>query len=148
MDIQNFKYNVELMKTKTRLEKELKMVRKEIEDRQEKCNHINVCLGWVGRFQYRDTSINECLLCGESCPYSIYKTVNATNYKKEMYGHGQQEKDRESRMTEIREIAIDIIKYNPEITEKKLVEKLNQIIEKDVENTKKLEKIYYNNHKF
>ena len=148
MDIQNLKYNVELIKTKTRLEKELKMVKSEITDSQEKCNHIRVCLGWNGRFQYRDTSINECLLCGDIDPYSIYETIDATKYKKNIYGHGQQEKDRESRMSELRELAIGIIQYNPTITEIKLIEKINQIIEKDQEQTKKLEKIYNNNHKY
>lgn len=148
MDIKNFKYNVELLKTKTRLEKELDMVQHEIENNQISCNHIRICLGWIGPFQCRDTSINECLLCGEYDPTSIYQTVDTTYYKKNIYGHGQSEKDREERMLEIRNLAVDIIKLNPSINEKALIKKLNQIIKQDIEKSKKLEKIYYGNNKY
>lgn len=68
MDIQKIKYNRELMKTKIRLKKELNMVEKEIEESQDSCNHVRVCLGWNGPFQYRDTNFIQYLLCSEVDP--------------------------------------------------------------------------------
>ena len=140
MDIQNFKYNRELMRTKSRLEKEVKMVSKEIENSQEKCNHIRVCLGYDGPFQYRDTSIHLCLLCQEYDPDTRYKTVDATDYKKPIYGHGELKSDREERLLELQTLTMNIMSENPSITEEELIETLNKTIQKDIEENKGIEK--------
>lgn len=140
MDILNLKYNKELMKTKSRLEKELKMISEEIEKSQESCNHIKVCLGWNGPYQYRDTSIHLCLLCRDYDPDTKYKTVDATNYKKLQYSHGEFERDREERLLELQELTMNMMMENPSTTEEEIVEKLNEIIQEDVRKNNELEK--------
>lgn len=140
MDIKKIKYNQELIKNKIRLEKELKMVNQEIEDNQDKCNHIKVCIGWDGSFLYRDSSINLCLICGEKDPVSKYKTLQAYDYKKEYYSHGEMKTYREKRFIEIQQLALNIITEQEDITEEELIQKLNNIIEEDTEKEKSTNK--------
>lgn len=140
MDIKRMKYSQELLKNKIRLAKELRMVNSEIDKQQETCNHISICLGWDGSFQYRDTSIHTCLLCQEYDPDSRYKIIDATNYKKSQYSHGEIESYREDRLVEIQEIAMNMTKENPSITEEELVDRLTKLIKKEEEKTKYIEK--------
>lgn len=140
MDIQKIRYNQKLSKNKQKLEKELKMVSTEIENIQDSCNHIKVCLGYNGPFQYRNTSIHLCLFCREYDPDTKYKIVDATNYRKPMFSHGQNENYREERLLELQELVIVIMKDNPSITEEELIEKLTEIIKEDEEKTKNIEK--------
>lgn len=129
MDIKRIKYNYELLKNKVRLQKELEMVNTEIEKRQSSCNHINVCIGWNGPFLYRDTSINRCLLCGENDPIEYEDCLEAQDYKKEKYSHGELESYREKRFEELQNLTLDIIKNKPEINQKELVKKIKTKIE-------------------
>ena len=101
MDNQRIKYNQELIKNKIRLEKQLKMVNKEIDENKKLCDHIRVCLGWDGPFQYRDTSFHTCLFCQKDDPDSQYRMIDATNYRKLKYSHGEYEMAREARLLEI-----------------------------------------------
>ena len=140
MDNQRIKYNQELIKNKIRLEKQLKMVNKEIDENKKLCDHIRVCLGWDGPFQYRDTSFHTCLFCQKDDPDSQYRMIDATNYRKLKYSHGEYEMAREARLLEIQELAMGIMKENPSITEKQLVEELTEIIKADAENTKTIKK--------
>lgn len=140
MDIQKIKYNRELIKNKIRLKKELNMVEKEIEESQDSCNHIRVCLGWNGSFQYRDTSIIQCLWCSEIDLRSLYNVIDATNYKSSLYGHGQYSSDREKRLLEIQKLAINMLMENPKLTEEEMVTRLNNIMKEDEEKIKILAK--------
>lgn len=140
MDIQRIKYNRELIKNKIRLKKELNMVEKEIEESQDSCNHIRICLGWNGPYQYRDTSITQCLWCSEVDPRSLYNVIDATNYKSSLYSHGQYSSVREKRFSEIQELAMNMLIENPKITEEEIVTRLNEIIKKDEEKTRLIEK--------
>jgi len=148
MDVNNLKYNVELMKTKSRLEKELNMINREVDTSQRSCNHISTCLGWSGPFQYRDTSIHLCLLCGEYDPDTKYKIINATNYKRTLYGHGDYKSERDKRLLELQTLAIEIMSENPSITEEELIERLDTSIKREIEETDKLEKQYGLNFSF
>lgn len=140
MEEQVIIYNRKLMRQKATLERNLKTISNEIENLQESCNHIRVCLGWDGAYQYRDTSVFNCLLCRDYDPDTKYKTLDATNYKKMQYSHGQNESYRESRLLELQNLALAIIIENPSITEEELIEKIENIIKKDEQETKKLEK--------
>ena len=140
MDVQKIKYNKELIKNKIRLKKELNMIEKEIEDSQGCCNHIRICLGWNGPFQYRNTSITQCLLCSEVDPRSLYNVVDATYYKSSLYGHGEISSDREKRLLEIQELVVDMLVENPKLSEEDLVTRLNEIMKEDKEKTKVLQK--------
>lgn len=140
MDIQKIKYNKELIKTRIRLANEQNMIEKEIEESQDSCNHIRICLGFNGSYQYRDTSIVQCLFCSEVDPRSLYNIIDATYYKTVLYEHGQFSFYREKRLLEIQELAINIIVEHPEITEAELVTELNHIIKEDIEKTKVLKK--------
>jgi len=130
MDIQNLKYNRELMKTKSRLEKELRMVNDEVVVNQESCNHIKVCIGWIGLFIH-GTSINKCLLCSKDYPESKFPVIEAYDYKKEEYDQGQLLQSRDNRFDDIQQLAINILNENPLVTEEELIIKLNEIIEED-----------------
>lgn len=140
MDIQKIKYNQELIKNKIRLQKELNMVEKELDKSQQSCDHIRICLGWNGPYQYRDTSIFKCLLCSEREPESHYNVVDATNYKKFQYSHGEFIDDRKKRFSELQELAMNMIIENPSITEEELVKKLNDLIKEDEAKSKDIEK--------
>lgn len=140
MDIQKIKYNSELMKAKRRLKNELNMVEKEIEKSQDSCNHIRICLGWNEPFQYRNTSIIQCLLCSEVDPRSFYNVVDATNYKSSLYGHGESSSDREKRLLEIQGLVVNMLIENPELREEDIVTRLNEVMKEDKEKTKVLEK--------
>ncbi len=140
MDIKRIKYSHELLKHNIRLEKELSMVIREIVIQQEACNHIKVCLGWNGPYQDRDTSFHTCLFCQKDDPDSQYRTIDATNYRKLKYSHGENEMIREKRLLDIQSLALDIMRENPKITETELVEKLNKIIAEEELKTKEIEK--------
>ena len=49
-----------------------------MKDTQKECDHIVVCLGYDGLYQYRDNSFCACLLCEKNDPNSNYKIINTT----------------------------------------------------------------------
>ena len=140
MDIENIKYNQDLMSKKSKLERDLEKVNQFISEQQSSCDHISVCLGWNGQFQCRDTSICKCLLCYDFDPKSKYKLVDATNYKRMKYSHGEYKRDREERLSELEKLVIKLLTENPNLTEEELVTSLNNIIKEDEEMTNNLEK--------
>jgi len=115
MDIQHLKYNRELMKTKTKLEKELNMVNQEIKSQQENCSHIRVFIG-------QDTLgnlYNECLLCRlKQIPWNLQiPTIVAHKFKCEVYETGETEELRNGRMEEIIGLYLTYITENGETEE-------------------------------
>ena len=57
-----------------------------------------------------------------------------------MYSHGQYSSDREKRLLEIQELAVNMLIENPRLTEAEIVMQLNGIIKEDEEKTRLLEK--------
>lgn len=138
MDIKKIKYNHGLIKNKVRLEKELKMIEKEIYDNQTNCNHISICLGYDGTYQCEDNSDFICILCGKKFPYTNYEILDATNYNQMKYSHGETTFYSEERLKELQEITTNIILNNPLISEEQLIEKISQILKKDELKTKQI----------
>ena len=141
MEIKKIKYSQDLIKTKNQLANQLKMLEKEIQDIQGECNHISVCLGYNGRYKRDNNSFYVCLLCQDNYPYSKYIKVDATYYKKEQYNHGETELYRKNRFVEIQDLAMDIIKQDPTITEEQLIITLNRIIKDNIHKENSNEKI-------
>ncbi len=102
-----------------------------MKENQKDCNHIVVYLGYD-----EDNSFCTCLLCEKDGPKSNYKIINATKFKKPLYGDGETYKNRARRLKEVQNIALRISRKNPEITEIELIEEITSVIEKDV-NTQK-----------
>lgn len=121
-----------LIDNKKELEKELKNIDKQMKEKQKNCNHIVVCLGYDGLYQYRDTSFCTCLLCEKEEPNSNYKIINATKFKEPLYGNGETYKNRARRLKEVQNVALRISRKNPEITEIELIEEITDVIKKDV----------------
>lgn len=142
MDIKNLKYNNTLYKNQIRLKNELNMVNKELENQQNICEHIPVCVGFEGLFKYRDNSYCYCALCRSSHFDSStkYRPINACDYKKDKYGQGFWDEERDLRLDEINRLALDIVAENPNISVDELKESLEEIIEKNIEHQKSLKK--------
>ncbi len=138
--IQKIKYHQELIKNKIRLEKELKFVNHLIEEEQDSCNHIRVLLGWVGSHPYRDTIKDMCLFCGEKGLDPYLPTIDATNYQKFKYSHGERESSRLQKLDDIRNLWIQYQTENQQLTDEELVDKVNNTIQENIEEIKQLEK--------
>ena len=108
MDIKHFKYTQELIKTKATLKNQLKFVSKEIEESQQKCDHIMVDFGYL-----------HCILCGK-VNYDIDKK-NIIELSKE-YGN----LDRVSEYEYLRNKAIELINNNENITREELIKELKR----------------------
>lgn len=107
-----------------------------MKDNQKECDHIVVCLGYDGLYQYRDNSFGTCLLYEKNDPNSNYKIINTTYFKETLYGNGKTYKNRVRRLKEVQNIALRIARKNPKITEIELVEEITNIIEIDINTTK------------
>lgn len=140
MDINNLKYNMELFKTKKSLERQLKLVNSEIGKNQDNCKHIKVILGYVGAYAYRDTIKCRCLLCNSTICDDNIGTIDAITYKRPIYSNGFLVSEREERLLELQKLTLDFMKEDHNLTEVQLIEKLKEVIEKDEENNKQLEK--------
>lgn len=114
------------------LRKELDQINRQIEDQQEACDHIRVCVGWDGPFLYRDTSICKCLLCGENEPESKYPLIEAYNYKSDLYGHGEGASYREARLLDLQNLALNILNIRENITVEQLIEIMKDIIKNPI----------------
>jgi len=110
---------------------ELEEIEKQLFVQQEHCNHIKVCLGWVGPYQYRDSSICECLFCGKIDPETDYYLINASGYKAEIYSHGELLKDRETKMIELKNIVKYLLNENPNLSYSELITRMNEIIKEN-----------------
>lgn len=125
-------YNLLLSQRKNMLKKEIDRIDSELEFQQDVCDHIKVCIGWDGPFLYRDTSICKCLLCGKNEPDSRYPLIEAYDYKKEIYCHGELSSYRENRFIELQNLAINILNRKPDLSITQLVEIMSDIVKNPV----------------
>lgn len=127
MDIQRIKYNQELINTKIRLEKELKMVEGEIENQINRCNHVIVVLDCSDNFpnQTINNSISYCLICGINLTNTIkpMPIIDGTFYKRGL--------SYTDRLIAIRKILLNIKEKNPEIPDKILVDLSQEKIDEE-----------------
>ena len=125
--IQRIKYNKELFSKQLYFDKALKFVNEEIKTQQENCSHINVVLGHDKQFTYRKCIFCEKVMAGvrEDIP-----TIDATNYKEELYSTGSTQEERANRLNELRNLLILLINDNPEITDEEIFNELNQLVKK------------------
>ena len=125
--IQRIKYNKELFSKQLYFDKALKFVNEEIKTQQENCSHINVVLGHDKQFTYRKCLFCEKVMAGlrEDIP-----TIDATNYKEELYSTGATQEARTGRLNELRNILISLVTNKPEITDEEIYNELNQLVKK------------------
>lgn len=126
-------YKQLLLQRREILQQEINRTDSEIKIQQDNCDHISVCVGWDGPFQYRDTSICKCLLCGENEPRTNYPVINAAYYKEENYGHGQFYSHRKSRFIELQKLMMDVLSEKTDISNGELADMMNDIINNPVE---------------
>lgn len=125
-------YNLLLSQRKNMLKKEIDRIDSELKLQQDVCDHIKVCIGWDGPFLYRDTSICKCLICGKNEPDSRYPLIEAYDYKKEIYSHGELSSYRENRFIELQNLTINILNRKPDLSMVQLVEIISDIIQNPV----------------
>lgn len=126
------KYNQSLDQRKEQLLSELEEVNKQIKEQQKECDHISVCIGWCGLHLYRDSAYHKCLICGENSPESRYPIIEAQNYKREIYSHGEEFKDRKDRFIELQNLVIYILNRKPDLSMKQLVEIISNIVKDEL----------------
>ena len=132
-------YNQFLINNKTKLIKELEEIEKELNNQQQNCDHVAVCLGFKGFFQYKDTRKCECLFCRESNPKTKYPIIDASYYKEEIYGRGELSFQRDERLNELQNIAMELYNDNLELTTEELVTNMNIIVKENINTCKKSE---------
>lgn len=125
--IQNIKYNKELFDKQIYFDRSLKFINGEIKKQQEKCNHINVILGYEGKIPCKKCLFCEKVMAGtnENIP-----TIDATTYKEELYENGTTKENRNKRLQDLRTLAISLIGDNNEITNEDLCTKLEQKVKR------------------
>lgn len=126
------KYNQSLDQRKEQLLSELEEVNKQIKEQQKECDHIGVCIGWCGLYLYRDSAYHKCLICGENSPESRYPIIEAQNYKREIYSHGEEFNDRKDRFIELQNLAIYILNRKPDLSMTQLVEIMSNIVKDEL----------------
>lgn len=126
------KYNQSLDQRKEQLLSELEEVNKQIKEQQKECDHISVCIGWCGLYLYRDSAYHKCLICGENSPESRYPIIEAQNYKREIYSHGEEFNDRKDRFIELQNLAIYILNRKPDLSMTQLVEIISNIVKDEL----------------
>lgn len=126
------KYNQSLDQRKEQLLSELEEVNKQIKEQQKECDHISVCIGWCGLHLYRDSAYHKCLICGENSPESRYPIIEAQNYKREIYSHGEEFNDRKDRFIELQNLAIYILNRKPDLSMIQLVEIISNIVKDEL----------------
>lgn len=136
MDISNLKYNRELIKKKNRLEKELKMINKEIENQQENCDHIWVYFGKSNN----DNSRYRCVLCNldwnskESVTVK-FPYINVSLYKSSLLS----EYDEEKCFDKIQEQFVKTLIEDSELTQYEIIDRINKYLEEEsVKNHEKM----------
>lgn len=127
------RYNQSLNNDKVKLLNELKSIEKRLDYIKNNCDHVAVCLGINTESA---TSVCECLFCREVDPNTNYKKIDASNYKVELYGHGELAVDREERMLELQMIAMNLSNANLSLTNEELIDSINRIIKDNIESYK------------
>lgn len=126
------KCNQSLDQRKEQLLSELEEVNKQIKEQQKECDHISVCIGWCGLHLYKDSAYHKCLICGENSPESRYPIIEAQNYKREIYSHGEEFNDRKDRFIELQNLAIYILNRKPDLSMTQLVEMMSNIVKDEL----------------
>lgn len=141
MDVQQIKFNQELIQNKIKLEKELKITKQEIKESQKKCDHILVRAGYYSPSLYQDTKVTECLFCRtEVMSAHNYPIIEATTYKRMIYGDGESNDDRNERIKCLQALWIKNMTDNKDATTEELVSKMREAIEEDEKKNKTMEK--------
>ena len=135
---EKMQYSKSLIDEKNKLTKQLRDVDKKLDTLRYGCDHISVCTGWYGPFQYRDTSVCECLFCREKNPETKYRVIEAAYYNKDKYGHGELSFHRDGRMEELQCIAMSLLTENPELTNFDLANNMSRIVAENIDSSKKL----------
>ena len=118
--INKIQYNSVLIQRQIELEKNLTKVNGEIKKMQSECDHLNVILGRDEKYEYK-----KCLFCEKMVSNGTnLPTLDATGYKKELYGTGTIQEDRIRRLNELKNEAISILKTNPQISNENLCKEL------------------------
>ena len=118
--IQKIQYNSVLIQRQISLDKDLTKVNLELKKEQSECEHLNVILGRDDKYEYK-----KCLFCEKMVSNGTdLPTLDATSYKKELYGTGTIQEDRIRRLNDLKNEAISILKSNPQITNENLCKEL------------------------
>lgn len=126
-------YNQTLIDIIDKLEGETKNTSSQILLQQEKCDHINVYTGFDESNQHKKNSYCQCLICNKSVPTSHYDEINASLYKAYKYGHGETPIYRKQRLNDLRNLALNLVNANPNITTETLVDEISMIIKEDID---------------
>ena len=141
MSISKIRYSSNLFKKQLELENNLTLVKEFIAEAQSSCEHIMVGLGYIGTYQCRDNSYQECLFCRKASADIVSdRFINATNYKEGTYGHGELEIDRENKLKEIQDLYIAIKQTKKNLTDEEVIELINDEIKKEEEHYKIIKK--------
>ncbi len=124
--MKNLQYN--------KLINKLKEIESDLYNQQNECDHIRICIGFNEQIQHQNTGICECLLCRKNNPTSKYPLIDATQYKKAYFSHGELSYYREEKMKKLQNIAMLIRSDNPYITNEELANSINNIVKQDIKN--------------
>lgn len=72
------------------------------------------------------------MICGENSPESRYPIIEAQNYKREIYSHGEEFNDRKDRFIELQNLAIYILNRKPDLSMTQLVEIISNIVKDEL----------------
>ena len=131
--IDQIKYGMKLDEEKAQLESMLAVVKNKINSQRKKCSHISVNLGSYNMYSTPDEE-SCCLLCGKGKNrefyYSPVNVVHAEDYLPQY--NISDNRQCNAKFEHIQTIAIGILKDNPEMSNKELTDKLNDLIKKSL----------------
>ena len=114
-------------------EKEVNEVDNKMLDGQAGCDHLYITIG-----KTENIYISECAFCGKE--KDELSEINAITYKRDIYSDGYNKEQRRERMKKLRNIIIDYLKRDENISKESLIEKLNNDIISNEEKNKRKEK--------
>lgn len=138
MDITNIKYNHELWKKKSELEKNLKWIEQELAKQQKTCNHIRIFFSREGYdIKPGDFKLERCLFCGKQNLPDSYPLINASTYRRRFKRTFGEEATIKENIEILQELCVCLLKEDPDLTDEELIDKIEKEIEKDNEENKK-----------
>lgn len=129
-NIEKIKLIQNLEEKKLRLEKELDSIHNDILEVQEECEHVVVFLGYHGWCAITGEKYR-CLLCGKEDIYEPNFIIDAKEYLKNY--DVKIEHQFNNKFDHIQTIALGLLKDNPDMTGKELLDKLNNLIQESIE---------------
>jgi len=130
-NLEKIEYLKELKNKEQQLMKELTQTSKEIENEKSSCQHISVDLGYYGQFPNTGDKYR-CLICGKGNGYFYEPNyiVHAENY----LTHLDIRKDTEcdEKFDIIQTLTLNILKNNPDMNRKEIVDTLNNLIQENI----------------